>query len=145
MPLPLIALATGAASAIWKASRRRNTVPPFHHGSNNPRNADDNDWLGEEIETIVEKAADRPSDPPKKGSTTANSALLFKVLVTSEPSGAQISVDGDYLSDTPFEIPLTRGKHKISIKIESRKRWQNTVRVVGDGQKIHAELKKSWL
>jgi len=135
MPLPLIVLAAGAAGAIRKALRRRN----------NPRNADDNNWLGEEIETIVEKVADRPSDPPKNGSTTAKPALLFKVLVTSESSGAQISVDRDYLSDTPFEIPLTRGKHKISIKIEGRKRWQNTVRVIGDGQKIHAELKKSWL
>jgi hypothetical protein len=135
MPLPLIALAVGAAGAIQKVLRRRNNL----------RNADDNDRWGKEIETIVEKVADRPSDPPKQGPSTAKPALLFKVLVTSEPSGAQISVDRDYLSDTPFEIPLTRGKHKISIKIDRRKRWQNTVRVVGDGQKIHAELKKSWL
>jgi hypothetical protein len=132
MPLPLIPLAV-AAGAIRKALRRRN----------NARNEDEHRFV-EEIKTIVGEVTD-PSDPPKNGSQTAKPALLFKVLVTSEPSGAQISVDGDYLSDSPFEIPLTRGKHKISIEIEGRKRWRNTVKVIGDGQKIHAELKKSWL
>jgi hypothetical protein len=134
MPLPLIALAAGAVGAIRKVLRRRNNL----------RNVD-GDRFGEEIESIVENVADRRSDPPKKESPMAKPVLPFKISVTSEPSGAQISVDGDYLSDTPFEIPLTRGKHKISIKIEGRKRWRNTVKVVGDGQKIHAELKKSWL
>ena len=134
MPLPLIALAAGAAGAIRKVLGHRNNL----------RNVD-GDRFGEEIESIVENVADRRSDPPKQESPMAKPVLLFKISVTSEPSGAQISVDRDYLSDTPFEIPLTRGKHKISIKIEGRKRWQNTVRVIGDGQKIHAELKKSWL
>ena len=131
MPLPLIALAAVAIRKVWRRRNNRHNV--------------DNDGFGEEVESIVEDVADRRSDPPKKESPRANPVLLVKISVTSEPSGAQISVDGDYLSDTPFEIPLTRGKHKISIKIEGRKRWQNTVRVIGDGQKIHAELKKSWL
>jgi len=134
MPLPLIALAAGAAGAIRRVLCRRNNRRHVH-----------DDRFGEEIESIVEDVGDRRSDPPKKESPMAKPVLLFKISVTSEPSGAQISVDGDYLSDTPFEIPLTRGKHKILIRIEGRKRWRNTVKVVGDGQKIHAELKKSWL
>jgi hypothetical protein len=134
MPLPLIPLAVGAAGAIRKAVRRRNNL----------RNAGEHRFV-EEIKTIEEEVTDRPSDPPKKGSPTAKPAPLFKISVTSEPSGAQIRVDGDYLSDTPFEIPLTLGKHKISIEIEGRKPWRDTVKVLGDGQKIHAKLKKSWL
>jgi hypothetical protein len=134
MPLPLIPLAAGAAGVIRKALRRRNNPPKLG-----------DDRLRKRIETIEEEVEDRLSEPAEKGSPTAKSASLFNIAVTSEPPGAQIRVDGDYLSDTPFEVPLTPGKHKITIKIEGRKPWQDTVKVIKDGQQIHAKLKKSWL
>ena len=128
MPLPLIAVSASAAGTIWKAWHRRK----------NRRNDD-------EFDEGIEKIVGEVIDPQKKEPLPAKPALHFVIAVTSDPPGAQIKVDGDYLSDTPFEVPLTRGKHKISIKIAGRKRWQSTVRVVADGQKIHAKLTKSWL
>ena len=102
-------------------------VMPVHHGPTPPDKPD----ISQAVEDIPKRLFEKHAPP-------------LNISVNSQPSDAGICVDGHYSGSTPSTIPLTPGKHKISIKKKGRKRWRETLTVAGEGQRIHAELKKSW-
>jgi hypothetical protein len=139
MPLPL--LIASALVPVWKLLKKlhRRLFGRKHrtqtHGPSTPPHPPKQPTKDPEIPDVD---LDRTEPPPAKP------ALVFEISVTSAPSEADIRVDGIYVSITPYDVPLSPGKHKIAIKKEGRKQWQKTMKVVGAGQRIHAELRKSW-
>jgi len=56
------------------------------------------------------------------------------VRVDSNPSGAEIYVNGAFVGDTPSVLHLSAGIHKIEIKAAGRRSWQREMNVLKDSQ-----------
>jgi S1-C subfamily serine protease len=65
------------------------------------------------------------------------------ILITSEPSGAEISVDGVFDSSTPSKLLLTPGEHIIRVSRPGIKTWERKIIVeVGAEKTFNALLEK---
>jgi len=56
------------------------------------------------------------------------------VTVTSEPTGAEIYVDGKFAGQTPSTIPLASGSHRVELKSQGRKSWERQLEVIEGSQ-----------
>jgi hypothetical protein len=63
--------------------------------------------------------------------------------LTSEPSGAEVSIDGEFAGNTPCKLTLDAGKHTIKVTAKDYKDWSREL-TVGDGSEmtVRAELGK---
>jgi hypothetical protein len=77
------------------------------------------------------------SSAAPSGQTTAANAQLE---VTSNPSGAEISVDGNFVGDTPSELAVATGIHTITISKHGFKAWERKLTVSTGKVTVAAEL-----
>jgi hypothetical protein len=68
---------------------------------------------------------DQPSSP----------ASTAKVMVSSEPTGGDIYVDGNFMGNTPSLIELPAGSHTIRVEAKGEKPWSRTVTLTA-GSKV---------
>ena len=59
---------------------------------------------------------------PQGNPTTA------QLEITSNPAGAEISVDGNFVGDTPSEFAVAAGVHTITISKHGFKPWERKLR-----------------
>lgn len=78
-----------------------------------------------------------------QAASQAQAGTSSDVSVTSNPSGAEIEVDGAFVGDTPSTITITAGDHTISLKKPGFTPWERTVKVSGGKIQITAELQAS--
>jgi hypothetical protein len=73
---------------------------------------------------------------------TKTSAAKFSIA--SNPTSADVEVDGSFVGNTPSDIQVTEGEHTISVKKAGFKDWERKLRVSG-GSSVHlnAELEKT--
>ena len=69
------------------------------------------------------------SDQPSSPASTA------KVMVSSEPTGGDIYVDGNFMGNTPSLIELPAGSHTVRVKAKGQKQWSRTVSLTA-GSKV---------
>lgn len=62
------------------------------------------------------------------------------VAISSNPSAADIEIDGNFVGDTPSTIQLTPGEHKIAVSKKGFQEWQREIKVTGGQININAEL-----
>jgi hypothetical protein len=60
-------------------------------------------------------------DQPSSPTTTA------KVMVSSEPTGGDIYVDGNFMGNTPSLIELPAGSHTVRVEAKGQRPWRRTV------------------
>lgn len=106
-------------------------------------------------ESIANLAADKPQGTEnaalKERDKTAESAAVLKerepdkvkVIMTSEPVGADIEVDGAFVGNTPSQVELDPGEHTIVVKKDGYQAWERKIRTTGSGVNLRAELKKT--
>jgi hypothetical protein len=84
------------------------------------------------------------------GSATTGSAAVpssaaepSTVVIKSTPDGADITIDGKFIGNTPSTIKLTAGDHTILIEKSGFKAWQRTMTVSPAGRvTVDASLEK---
>lgn len=82
--------------------------------------------------TVEAKTANAPSE-------TQNGA----VNVSSNPAGADISVDGDFVGNSPASLRLAPGKHTVTVKMSGYKDWSREITVqAGSVVQLTAGLEK---
>lgn len=108
---------------------------------------------GTEITAYVN--GDVPLDPQKFNPTAAtgapgnvapveSNAEFASVLIKSTPDGAEITIDGKYVGNTPSTIRLKLGDHKVSIKKAGFSLWERDVTLnPGSNITIDAGLEKA--
>jgi hypothetical protein len=69
---------------------------------------------------------------PEQPSSPASTA---KVMVSSEPAGGDIYVDGNFMGNTPSLIELPAGSHTVRVEAKGQKRWSRTVSLTA-GSKV---------
>jgi hypothetical protein len=74
----------------------------------------------------------------------AGTTMSVKVQLESNPSGADIEIDGSFVGNTPSDIQVAEGDHTISVKKSGFTTWERKMKING-GSSIHlnAELEKS--
>jgi hypothetical protein len=70
--------------------------------------------------------------------------LSAKLQLESDPSGADIDVDGNFVGNTPSDVQVTEGDHAVTVKKSGFRDWERKVKVSG-GSSVHlnAELEKT--
>jgi hypothetical protein len=73
----------------------------------------------------------------------AASSASAKLQLESDPSGADIEVDGSFVGNTPSDVQVAEGDHTVTVKKTGFKNWERKLKVSG-GSSVHlnAELEK---
>jgi len=76
--------------------------------------------------------------------TPATETLSGRVSVASTPAGADISVDGSFVGNTPSDIQLPEGEHTVTVTKAGFKEWERKLKVTGGSSvRLDAELEKA--
>jgi hypothetical protein len=73
-------------------------------------------------------------DPP------APAASTVKLSVASNPSAADIEVDGSFVGNTPSAIEVALGDHTLKVSKTGFKPWERKFKAIGGNVNISAEL-----
>jgi hypothetical protein len=66
-----------------------------------------------------------------------------KITVSSEPAGADVYVDGNFVGSTPSVLPLPAGSYKIEVKSSGYKDWSRSIKALPGGEvSLKASLEK---
>ncbi len=65
---------------------------------------------------------------------TAQEDGFGSVNVSSDPAGADIYLDGQFVGNTPSQLHLSAGAHKIRIQSENTKSWERNLNVLKDSE-----------
>lgn len=88
-----------------------------------------------------EERAEANSD--SKSGTTAE-ASKGAVNVSSNPAGADVSLDGNFIGNSPASLKLAPGKHTITVKMTGWKDWTREITVQGGSEvQLTATLEKT--
>jgi hypothetical protein len=76
-------------------------------------------------------------------SSSAANSVSAKLQMESNPTGADIEVDGSFVGNTPSDVQVADGEHMIAVKKTGFKDWERKMKVSG-GSSVHlnAELEK---
>lgn len=87
------------------------------------------------------------ANPASPGSTTPSTSAqsspeaTASVQFSSDPTGAEITIDGDYAGDTPSLIKMKPGTHSIKITKTGYMPWVRSIEIAsGESRTIAAEL-----
>jgi serine protease Do len=72
--------------------------------------------------------------PAADGTGTAKQSGSAVVNVTSDPAGADIYVDGQFVGNTPSTLHLSAGPHAIKIQSEGKRAWERQMDVLKDSK-----------
>jgi len=96
----------------------------------------------ESLPTVPANSADTPATAAVLQSSTAQSSSA--VRFTSTPAGAEISVDGNYVGNTPSTIAVGPGKHFIVLAMPGFSKWKRELLVSsGSDVTLTATLQKT--
>lgn len=68
--------------------------------------------------------------------------ISAQLEITSSPAGAEISVDGNFVGDTPSELAVAAGVHTITISKRGYKPWERKLTVSSGKVTVAAELEQ---
>jgi hypothetical protein len=78
-------------------------------------------------EVAKERAAETADSKPSQ--TASPDAEKGIVNVSSNPTGADVLVDGEFVGNCPAALKLAAGKHNVTVKISGRKDWSREITV----------------
>lgn len=79
----------------------------------------------------------------KLTSAERNAAALVCVRITSDPGGADVFLDGSFVSSTPAVLRLPAGTYKVAVKLSGYADWEREVKILpGAEVSLDAKLSK---
>lgn len=85
----------------------------------------------------VKLAVEKSADSSPSGSISAQEAPTgaAKVMVSSEPSGADLYVDGNFMGNTPSQIQIAAGSHDVRVELRGHTPWSRAITLTA-GSKV---------
>jgi len=65
-----------------------------------------------------------------------------KLQISSDPVGADIEVDGNFIGNTPSSVELPAGEHAIVVKKSGYKNWERKIKTTAGAINVSASLEK---
>jgi len=82
-----------------------------------------------------------PTAPPKPSDSASKPEP--QLTITSDPAGAEIEIDGEFIGNTPTTVMRKEGSVTVNVKKVGFQPWQRTLKLnPGDKRALHAELVK---
>ena len=79
----------------------------------------------------------------KLNSVERNAQALVPVKITSDPGGADVFLDGSFVSSTPAVLRLKAGTYKVAVKMSGYADWEREVKILpGAEVTLDARLNK---
>jgi PEGA domain len=92
------------------------------------------------VKLAVEKSGQSNPSPKAQSDQTLGSNEAT-VLFSSDPSGADIYVDGSFIGEAPSQIQLSAGSHSVRVGAKGKQPWTREITVTPGGKiTIHAAL-----
>jgi hypothetical protein len=86
------------------------------------------------VKLAVEKSDKSTSSSGGQVDQSNSQPTTAKVMVTSEPSGADIYVDGAFMGNTPSQLQLGAGSHTVRIEASGKKPWSRAITLTAGGK-----------
>ncbi len=81
---------------------------------------------------------------PSSGAAPAGPDAVASVQLSSDPSGAEITIDGNYAGDTPSLIKMKPGTHSIRITKNGYTPWERSIETgAGESRTVAAALEEA--
>lgn len=82
----------------------------------------------------------QPSVTTTQAQATSATASNAEIDVTSNPSGADIELDGTFVGNTPSTIEVSAGDHTIDVQKAGYTTWERKIKVTSGKISLNAEL-----
>ena len=106
----------------------------------------DREFIPVGVKTDVTKGSEDKNETANNKVTTAALApepSKGTVNVTSNPTGADVLVDGEFVGNSPAALKLSSGKHTVQVKMSGYKEWTKDISVQsGSEVQLTANLEK---
>jgi hypothetical protein len=80
----------------------------------------------------------------KLTSVDRNAQVLVPVRISSDPGGADVFLDGSFVSSTPAVLRLQAGTYKVAVKMSGYADWEREIKILpGAEVNLDARLSKS--
>ena len=77
------------------------------------------------------------------GSGVNAGSMSAKLQLESDPTGADIEVDGSFVGNTPSDVQVAEGDHTVAVKKTGFKDWERKLKVTGGSSvRLNADLEK---
>lgn len=117
----------------------------FMHGKDItiPKGTEVTAYANGDMKLELAKFQSAPTMQPTSGNAPGASASSAKLQVESNPSGADIEVDGSFVGNTPSEVQVAEGDHIVAVKKAGFNNWERKMKV-SSGSNLHlaAELER---
>ena len=102
------------------------------------------DWAahGKEIRAAETAAtvSERTSAPAAVAVRDTPTTSVAKLAIASNPSGAEIEIDGSFVGNTPSEIEVAGGEHTVVVSKKGYTAWQKKLKATGGSVNLSADL-----
>lgn len=104
--------------------------------------------LMDQLEAQSKQAASADMDKaisqlPTEPSKLVENAAKPQLTITSEPTGAEIEIDGEFIGNTPTAVTTKQGKVVVKVKKTGFQPWERTLTLnPGDKRTLNAEMVK---
>jgi len=124
----------------------------FMHGKDItiPKGTEITAYVSGDMKLDIAKFQQTPTSPGSQQSllsaslTQSASTSSAKLQLESNPPGADIEVDGNFVGNTPSDVQISEGDHTISVKKAGFKNWERKLKVnAGSSVHLSAELENA--
>jgi hypothetical protein len=124
----------------------------FMHGKDItiPKGTEITAYVSGDMKLDIAKFQQSPTSGESRQNLSSTSAVQSagpssaKLQLESNPSGADIEVDGSFVGSTPSDVQVSEGDHTISVKKTGFKNWERALKVsAGSTVHLNAELENA--
>ncbi len=90
--------------------------------------------VGVEATVVKEKDEGKGAEQSASDAATKDNSATGTISLTSTPDGADVSVDGAFLGNTPATLKLPAGKHSIKVSLTGHKDWKKDITVLAGSE-----------
>lgn len=94
----------------------------------------------QKLRILSENAADPATESPAAPVAQATESNVTKLSIASTPAGADITVDGSFVGNTPSTIEVQAGDHTVAVSKNGFKDWERKLKTSGGNINLNAEL-----
>lgn len=101
------------------------------------------DWPSRASKLDAQKSQQPTAQLVSVSEKSATPSPASQLSVSSNPSGADIEVDGSFVGNTPSTLDVTSGEHTVVVKKAGYKDWSRTLKVTGGVVNLSIEFEKA--
>jgi hypothetical protein len=98
------------------------------------------DWAKNSAKIRDAEAAEAAAKGPAPQPVQVAESNITKISATSNPAGADIEVDGDFVGNTPSTVNLAVGDHTVKVSKTGFKDWERKLKASGGNVSLNVEL-----